>query len=511
MKSKLIMAAGILLCVGLGFFFPMLTTTKSYDTSNQLAVDSGTETPLLQQHRLGVTDQTSVVNKLYVKDQLLGVITDMTTLDRTLKKVYKASYEADFPDTSLGLGEDLYLVQEQSYYAYDDIDEQIMEYLTEHDLFSVVTNKIEFSNGAVIYVKNVDDFTAAREMYLLNFISKDIYDILKANQTPTPLATFGEQEISLNVAEKMTVSEGLASRNEIMTTQEEIIEFLSYGYGVEKEYYTVKPYDTVDGVASQAKTGISTQQLITINPGVLTDANQVLSPGMQLNITYFDSPLTVTVVKERLAEEKVYPDSTKYIFDDTLEAGTTIKVTKEVIGKRNVRYHDTYVNGILTKGEEISSVITEQPVQEVIRVGTMGDGDYGDIEGSGSFIYPTRNPRIICGWGCYSGHYAIDVQNRYNVWGDCIAADSGTVVSNAYDSIGGYHVTIDHGNGYQTYYGHFRQKSPLKVGQKVTRGQFIGKIGMTGYATAPHVHFEIWIGKAYRGGRRINPCKLLGC
>ena len=155
-----------------------------------------------------------------------------------------------------------------------------------------------------------------------------------------------------------------------------------------------------------------------------------------------------------------------------------------------------------------------QAVQEVVRVGTKGSGNYNQFitnGGSGQFWYPVKNPRITCRWGCYSGHYAVDFQDRYNVWGNCFASDAGWVSTNSYDSVGGYHVTIDHRNGYYTYYGHFREKSALKVGQYVEKGQMVGKIGMTGYATGPHVHFEIWIGKPYRGGYRVNPCNILGC
>ena len=81
------------------------------------------------------------------------------------------------------------------------------------------------------------------------------------------------------------------------------------------------------------------------------------------------------------------------------------------------------------------------------------------------------------------------------------AAASGTVVYAA-TSTGGYSgygklIKIDHGNGVQTWYAHC-SSILVSSGQTVTAGQQIGKVGSTGYATGPHLHFEVRIdGKTY--------------
>jgi len=54
----------------------------------------------------------------------------------------------------------------------------------------------------------------------------------------------------------------------------------------------------------------------------------------------------------------------------------------------------------------------------------------------------------------------------------------------------GRSILIDHGYGYETFYAHCN-KILVKKGQRVTRGQVIGKVGNSGKSTAPHLHYEV--------------------
>jgi len=53
-------------------------------------------------------------------------------------------------------------------------------------------------------------------------------------------------------------------------------------------------------------------------------------------------------------------------------------------------------------------------------------------------------------------------------------------------------IIINHNNGYYTVYAHMKGFAPnISVGSTVSRGQTIGYVGDTGWATGPHLHYEI--------------------
>jgi hypothetical protein len=266
------------------------------------------ESGIVDQPVLAVDAQAHLIQKVYHKNQLIGVLTSQEEMDAFLQSVYVETYQADFPDTKLGLGEDIFITSEESYIFYENADSQIFDYLKENTLFSVQVYKIKFSNGAIIYVKNTNDFETAKEQFLLNFISIDAYELLQKKQLPAELTTYGTREIGINVLETAEYSEAMASVSEILKTKAEIMYFLSYGYTEALKTYTVKTYDTIEYIAYLS--GMTAQQLVSVNSEIIQSENQILVPGTVLNVSYFDSPLSVVVIKERFAKEIVYPETT---------------------------------------------------------------------------------------------------------------------------------------------------------------------------------------------------------
>lgn len=85
-------------------------------------------------------------------------------------------------------------------------------------------------------------------------------------------------------------------------------------------------------------------------------------------------------------------------------------------------------------------------------------------------------------------HTGIDF--RSSIGDKVYATADGVVKESFYHSGYGNFIRIEHGNGYDTSFGHL-QKAQVKVGDKVQRGQLIGLAGNTGRSTGPHLHYEI--------------------
>ncbi len=89
-------------------------------------------------------------------------------------------------------------------------------------------------------------------------------------------------------------------------------------------------------------------------------------------------------------------------------------------------------------------------------------------------------------------HTGIDIANSYGRVGDQITPFMAGTVKYAGEIFWGYgkHIVVDHGNHITSIYGHL-DKIYVIPGEKVIPGQIIGREGETGWATGPHLHFQI--------------------
>jgi murein DD-endopeptidase MepM/ murein hydrolase activator NlpD len=104
--------------------------------------------------------------------------------------------------------------------------------------------------------------------------------------------------------------------------------------------------------------------------------------------------------------------------------------------------------------------------------------------------------------GVQSRHTGIDMAAKSGT--PIRAAMSGKVAAEGYSRVFGNYVIISHGNGYQTLYGHLRERALVRSGQSVGQGARIGFVGSTGYSTGPHLHFSV-----YKNGKLIDPQSVL--
>ena len=126
--------------------------------------------------------------------------------------------------------------------------------------------------------------------------------------------------------------------------------------------------------------------------------------------------------------------------------------------------------------------------------------------GNTTFAYRARSSTYYAGQGI---HFGVDFDAACGT--TVLAVGDGTVVAvdNSYHGAGPHNLIIDHPNGYASLYGHLRQRSHLKIGDRVRAGDPVGITGDPDLtcASRPHLHLEIR--SAPRHDHAYNPIPLI--
>ncbi len=263
--------------------------------------------------------------------------------------------------------------------------------------------------------------------------------------------------------------------------------------------YTVEAGDSYYYIADLYD--MSVDDLLDMNPGY---DPKLLRVGDVLTISNAVPYLTVVdVERQNYVQDVPYP--VEYQDDDTMYQGDYKVLSPGEFGKADVTANVTYINGEETDRQVVASVTLSEPVTETQARGTIPRPTWFP---TGSFRWPCsgsitsyfgrRNTGIR---GASTYHEGIDIANSYGT--AIYAADGGTVSYSGWRSGFGYLVIIDHGNGYQTYYGH-NSSLLVSTGEHVYKGQQIARMGSTGISSGNHCHFGIKI-----NGTFVNPLNYL--
>lgn len=247
--------------------------------------------------------------------------------------------------------------------------------------------------------------------------------------------------------------------------------------------YTVKSGDTLIGIADQA--GVS---MMTVWWANKLKAKDDLHIGQTLVIPPVNG--LVVTVKE----------------GDTLDTlATTYKVPAASVVDVN-RLEDTnlVIGQVLILPGAVGAPIPEAPKPKVSSGGGGVSSGVGGSYSGGSFAWPVVGGNNYISQYFHYGHYAIDIAATYG--SKVVAAAGGKVVFSGWrNNGGGYQVWISHGGNLYTGYFHMSSLT-VSSGQAVGKAQQVGRIGQSGWATGPHLHFVVSIGPI-EGGQPVNPLR----
>lgn len=457
--------------------------------------------------------------QIYLNGEVIGLIKDeqeLYDLINSEQQEIKNEYDVDY-------------VYPPSVFDMVKVNTYNINYSSAKDIYSLIEQRDDFTiKGYTITIKYSDNeyheydevpdnfeinvldksiFDEAIKKYILAFVSEEDYNDF-VNDDVANLTDIGQVVTDMYFLETITIKESYISvSDKIYTDVDTLSQDLLFGPDAKMDTYTVQLGDSISSISEEYK--LNPQEFLIANPEYRSE-NSMLQIGAVVNVTLID-PIVTFIYNVSQIEESTISLPNKTIVDKTKGYGY-----KEIIQPGVSGIILTHENYEVINGEESSQVDFSytETIRDAVEQITVVGPSYSGVYIYGNWGWPTAYPYKITSnyayrWG--KMHDGIDISGPgrgspiYSI-GDGTVVEAAVVGTHSRSD--GTYAVIQHNNNVYSLYAHM-DSLLVKVGQKVSKGDVIGTMGDTGFATGVHLHLSVSYGWPYHGSYRfVNPLSI---
>ncbi|MBE6139562.1 MAG: M23 family metallopeptidase [Firmicutes bacterium] len=359
-----------------------------------------------------------------------------------------------------------------------------------------------------VYTIDTQIFSNAIEDLITIFVDSADYQAYK-NDTQQEIDTVGSIIKNIYVEQEITYKAiNIPVEEKIYTNSKDLSAYLLYGDNFSEKKVKVKAGDSIESIALENQ--ISEQEFLIFNTQY-TSRDNLLVAGTDVIISTVDPKIQIVVETYEVVDKETDFQIVEQ-YDETLTQGNVVVTQEGENGLERVSQNVKSINGEIKYVDPAGKETLKTSVPKIINIGTKYIPNVGSTT---SWGWPTESGYTFSSYYGYrlqvfgEGNFHSGVDIAGTGYGSKVyAANNGTVevIKDLGSHSYGKHIIINHNNGYYTVYAHLSGFSKeISVGSTVSRGQPIGYIGSSGWATGPHLHFEIRTCSSY--SCTTNPLK----
>lgn len=358
----------------------------------------------------------------------------------------------------------------------------------------IIKSNNEEIDDIIVYTLDTEVFSKAIEDLITIFIDEVVYVNYKNDSQPE-IVTTGSRIDKIYIDENITYkATNISVEEKIYTNSKDLSAYLLYGDTYTEKVVTVQPGDSIESITINNQ--ISVQEFLIFNEQY-TSRDNLLVPNTEVVISNVDPKIQVVAEYYEVVDIETNFNIEEH-YDSNLTQGSMLVTQEGKKGLERVSQNVKSINGEIKYVDPAGKEIIKSSVPQVISIGTKIIPNVGS---TASWGWPTEQGYTFSSYYGYrlsvfgegNFHSGLDIAGT-GYGSNVYAANNGTieVLKDLGNTSYGKYIMINHNNGYYTLYAHMSGFAPgLTVGSTVSRGQPIGYIGSSGWATGPHLHYEV--------------------